>query len=236
MTITNYISFIKAHETILLIVLAAAVIWGGFGKIESILAQHDASNLKQAQIVAATQQQKDEVLAAQVASDKAAFDALQAKMAAQNAALAQANATLATALTKQQQADSVMTSSQLIQRWQTLVPSADFDGAPMTPDGGISVSPNNMKATVESLEQVPTLQSELTNAQKIAADDDTLLASSDELNKTQALQIDGLNKQIVDDKAVCTDQIKVVKDAARKRERWIAVIGTIFGIVVRSRL
>ena len=87
-----YVKFIKAHETILALVLATIVIFGVTNRIQSIEAKHDDANLQTAQSVSAAQSQKDAAIAAQVAEDKQAFAALQAKMQAQNAALVQANA------------------------------------------------------------------------------------------------------------------------------------------------
>jgi len=45
-----------------------------------------------------------------------------------------------------------------------------------------------------------------------------------------------LRLEIIDNQKVCQDQIKVVKDAARKRERWFAIFGTILGFAARGAL
>ena len=98
--IETYIKFIKAHETILGLVLAAAVIWGVSGKVENIMYHHDNAAESQAQIVATAQAQKDAALATQAAQQAEQYKELSDKVAAQNAALEQANITLATALAK----------------------------------------------------------------------------------------------------------------------------------------
>ena len=101
-----YVKFIKAHETTLALVLAAVVIFGVANRIQSIKARHDDTALYESQAASKAQAQKDAAIAAQVAEDKATFAALQAKIDAQNAALVQANASLAVALTKQQKAET----------------------------------------------------------------------------------------------------------------------------------
>ena len=59
----SYIKFVKAHETILALVLGAALVWGVSGKIENIIQRHDASHEVQVQIVATAQAQKDNAAA-----------------------------------------------------------------------------------------------------------------------------------------------------------------------------
>src|ERR1700689_1591145 len=118
----TYIKFLKAHETILLCALAAALVWGVTGKVESAIGKHDATTLSIAQaqsVAAAAKVSTDETL---VAQQKVANDVLTAKLTAQNSALAQANIALVTALTKQQKVDDTLTEPELVQRWDVLVP------------------------------------------------------------------------------------------------------------------
>jgi len=72
--IDTYIKFIKAHETILGIVLAAFVIYGSVSTVEDRLASRDNLQFKQAVIVSDNQAKADAAVAAQVAADKAALD------------------------------------------------------------------------------------------------------------------------------------------------------------------
>ena len=77
----------KTHEKLILAIVAAGVLWVAIGKVDTLIQHHDDANLKQAQVIAAQDASKNAAIAAQVASDKAAFDALQAKLQAQDAAL-----------------------------------------------------------------------------------------------------------------------------------------------------
>jgi hypothetical protein len=230
--IETYIKFIKAHETVLAMVLAAAVIFGAWGHIENIIQRHDASNEVQAQIVATAQAKQNAAISAQVAVDNAAFAALQAKVQASNAALIQANVALATALTKQQKIDATLPSTDLVARWNMLVPSANV----AVSANGETLPNSGAVATVQQLELVPVQQQELADTRAIVQNDSLLLGASQKQVTDLNSLVSGLNLKAVDDKAVCTAEIKVVKDAARKRERWIGVIGLVLGYALRGRM
>jgi hypothetical protein len=230
----SYIKFVKAHETILMVVLAAGLVFGVAGKVESTIAAHDNVEYGKALLADKAQADANAAIAAQVASDRIAFDALQAKMQAQDAALIQANTALSTALAKQQKTDDVMTTSQLIARWQTLVPQAKFDGAPMTPDGGVDVSPANAHATVDVLEQVPVLTQQLANSTQQTTDALSLLSADAKQVSDLNTEVSGLKLKAVDDAQVCKEQVKVAKDAARKgRRKWFE-IGFVTGFLARQ--
>jgi len=230
--IETYIKFIKAHETILGLVLAAAIIWGVSGKVENIMYHHDNAAESQAQIVATAQAQKDAAVAAQVAADKTALDALTTKLTSANDALAKANSALEAALAKQQQQDNQMTPSELTDRWNVLVPTAN---AAVTPNG-VTLPAAGAHATVDQLEQIPVLTQELSNSKQSEQNTDILLgASQKQVTDLNAL-VSGLNLKAVDDKNACNAEIKGVKDDARKRERWIGILGTILGFVGRSAI
>ena len=228
----NYITFIKAHETILALVLATIVIFGVANRIQAIEAKHDDTNLKTAQTVSAAQAQKDAVFAAQVTADKIAFTALQTKIDAQNAALIQANATLAAALTKQQKVDASLPLPELANRWTALVPSAKPQATPT----GVMLDSVGATATVEQLEQVPVLTTELANEQTLVTNGNALAIAQTKQVTDLNSQVSGLQLKAVDDAKTCQEQIKVVKDEARKREKWIGIIGAVLGYALRGKV
>ena len=199
--IETYIKFIKAHETILGLVLAAAVIWGVSGKIESVVAKHDKSQETQAQIVANAQQSKDAALATQAAQQAEQYKELSDKVAAQNDALV-------TALVKQQHTDASLPPSDLIARWNTLVPQA---GATVT-STGVALPEAGAVATVQQLESVPVLTQQLANT-------NSLLGASQKQVVTLDQEVSGLNLQLVDNQKVCTEELKVQADQYKK-SRW----------------
>jgi len=236
--IETYIKFIKAHETILGLVLAAAVIWGVSGKIESVVAKHDKSQETQAQIVANAQQSKDAALATQAAQQAEQYKELSDKVAAQNAALEQANITLATALAKQQHTDDTMPLPELAQEWTKLVPGMapnDITFA-LDPNGQITLTDDAAHKTVDQLEQVPVLTQELSNTKGQLENVDSLLTASNAQVATLNALVSGLNLKAVDDKNACNAEIKGVRDdAAKSKRRWF-LIGIVAGFLGRSAL
>lgn len=229
--LTSYISFVKAHEKILGMTLVAAVIFGGWSHIETIIQRHDASHEVQAQIVATAQAEKNAAIAAQVAVDNAAFSALQAKVTAQNAALIQANVALATALAKQQKTDAGLPLPELANRWLALVPDAK---PTVTVDGGVFLPESGAVATVQQLEEVPVQAQELVNDQILITNGNDLAGVQTKQVADLNAQVSGLNLQIVDNGKVCDARVKVIKDAAAKSKRRWFLIGLVSGFIGRS--
>jgi hypothetical protein len=219
----------KTHEKLILAFVAAGVLWVGIGKVDTLIQHHDDANLKQAQTLAAVQSQKDAAIAAQVASDKAAFDALQAKLQAEDAALIQANVALATALTRQQKTDATLPPTDLVARWNALVPQA---AASVTPNG-VTLPNTGAIATVQQLEIIPVQQEEITNEQTLVANGDALAVAQAKQVTDLTAQITGLKLSAVDDAKICQAQIAVVKaDARKSKKRWF-IAGFVAGIATR---
>jgi len=200
-TISSLSAYVKLHERLIGLVLAAAVIWGVSGKIESVVAKHDKSQETQAQIVANAQQSKDAALATQAAQQAEQYKELSDKVAAKNAALV-------TALVKQQHTDASLPPSDLIARWNTLVPQA---GATVT-STGVALPEAGAVATVQQLESVPVLTQQLANT-------NSLLGASQKQVVTLNQEVSGLNLQLVDNQKVCTEQLKMQADQYKK-SRW----------------
>lgn len=248
-TIGHIRAFLLDHEKLIIVAIAALVIFLGYVKITNIIADHDAANLKAAQIVAQTQADQNAALAKQalvnaqqIADDKAQLQVLADKLTAQNQQLVNANTALATALTKQQNTDAALPVPDLVNRWAQLAPGTDFTGA-ISSGNNVSVTPSNALATVQQLEKVPVLTTQLANETTEKSNDDQLIAQQNksifDLNNqvgTLNTSVGGLNKQIVDDKAVCQEQIKVVKDNARKSKRTWFIIGFVSGFIAREFL
>jgi len=237
-------TFLLDHEKLIIVVIAAIVIFFGYVKITNIIADHDAANLKQAQVVAQQQADQNAALAKQaqanaqqIADDKAQLQVLTDRLTAQNQQLVNANTALATALTKQQKTDASLPVPDLVNRWAQLTPGSNFTGA-ITSGNNVSVTPSNALATVQQLEKVPVLTTQLANETTEKTNDDALIAQQNknifDLNTSVTTlngQVVGLNKTIVDNGVVCQEQIKVVKDAARKSKRHWFIVGYVAGFV-----
>lgn len=225
--------YFKTHEILISIVGALILLWCLSGKVENVIAAHDQKNLTLAQATLQAQVDKNTALAQQVAQQAAAVAAQQQETTRLNAALEQANATLVSALAKQQTTDKTLPPTALAQRIETLaalppqsvVPQANqhFD---LTPAGAVGIA--------VTLEQVPALQGQLKNTQDEKASTDKLLASTQGQVTTLNSQVDGLKLQLGDADKVCTDKIKVVKDDARKSKRRWFIIGYVAGFLSRQ--
>ncbi len=230
--IKSDLSWLQRHERIILALIAGVVLWFAIGKIDTLIANHDHANLQQAQVAAAVQEEKNQALAAQIAQQAAEYKALAEKVEAQNAALEQANVNLATALTKQQKTDAALPPTELVARWNTLVPAA---GSTVTPEG-VTLPSTGAVATVQQLEKVPVLAAQLDNEIAIESGMQKLLDASEGRVVTLNDQVTGLKTQAVLDAKVCSDQIAVVKADARKSKRKWFIVGYIAGFLSRQYL
>ena len=230
--IETYIKFIKAHETILGLVLAAAVIWGVSGKIENIITAHDKANQTTQAIIVNADVAKNAAVAQQYAADAAKMQEMQAASDAKQTALNNQIVAMATALIQQQKKDAVMTPTELTNRWNILVPTAN---ASVT-NGQVTLPEAGAVATVQQLEVVPEQAKKIDALNQKYDLESGLLVESQKTNADLITQVTGLKTTLVDSAKKCEDDKKVIKDDARKRERWIGILGTILGFVGRSAI
>ena len=230
MTIATISTYVKAHERLVLAGIAAVLLWFAVGHVEGIIAAHDNANLAQAKVVAQSQAEKTEAIAAQVAQQAQEYKALAAQVAAQNAQLEAANVALSNALIKQQHTDSTLPPSDLVARWNTLVPQA---GATVT-SSGVALPAQGAVSTVQALEQVPVLTTQIANQGKELSNSQTLIAAEGQQVSTLNMEVGALNLQLADNNKVCQAQIAVIKaQAAKSKRRWF-IIGWITGFVSRQ--
>ena len=223
-------AYLKAHEKLVLAAIAGLLLWFAVGHVESIIAAHDNANLAQAKVVAQSQADKTEAIAAQVAQQSAQYQALATKLDAQNAALVAANKQRATALAQRQKTDATLPPSELAVRWTTLVPQA---GATVTPNG-VTLPSTGAVATVQQLEQVPVLQKQLGNTQDELKNAQQLLTASNGQVTTLNTEAGSLRVQITDNAKVCDARVKVESDKVHKaRRRWF-IVGYVAGFLSRQ--
>jgi hypothetical protein len=223
-------AYLKQHERLLIVVFLILLSWFSFGKIANVISEHDHANLEQAKVVAAFQQEKNDALDKQRAQHDADTQALVAKIEARDAQLTQLQAQLVTALTKQQAVDKAMTPTELIQRWNVLVPEAGVSIS----NGQATLSPEGARATVVELEKAPALSQQLTAKTEELTNAQTLLTAEGQQVLDRDGLIAGLKAKATDDVKVCQEQIKVVKDEARKSKRRYLIVGTVIGAVLRG--
>jgi cytoskeletal protein RodZ len=206
---------------LILAVVISIALYFAIGRVDTLIANHDNANLQQAKVVAVAQADKTQALATQAAQQAAQFQAETQRVAQQNAALEQANATLVAALTKQQKTDAVMTTPEIAQRWTQLVPAATVSSAPT---GGVTLTDAGAHATVNELEKVPVLTAQLVDAQQETKNEQGLLSLSTGQVTTLNAEVGSLKLQLVDNDKVCKADIATVKaEARRSKRRWFAI-------------
>ena len=228
----TYIKWVEAHERLLLTAVAGLVLWFGIGRIDTLIVHHDAALLSQAQVVAKTQQDKNDALAQQVATDKASFDTLNAQVQARDAQLVQLQAQLVATLAQRQKTDATLPPTELVSRLNTLVPQA---GATVTPTG-IALPQSGAVATVQQLEIIPVQQQEINNAQEELDNANKLVTAGVTRVSDLTAQVTGLQAKAVDDAKVCTEQIATVKAEARKSKGKWFLGGYVAGLATRGAI
>ena len=228
--IKNDLSWLQRHERLCLAVIAGLVLWFAIGKIDTLIVHHDAALLSQAQVVAKTQQDKNDALAQQVATDKAAFDTLNAQVQARDAQLLQLQAQLVATLAQRQKTDASLPPSELVNRWATLVPLAK----PTVTPTGVAMDTPSAVATVQQLEIIPVQQQEINNAQEELDNANKLVTAGVTRVSDLTAQVTGLQAKAVDDAKVCTEQIATVKATARKSKLHWFEAGYVAGLVTRG--
>jgi hypothetical protein len=240
-------AYLKAHERLIIVIIAATVLWFGYGKYADIRANEADKALQEQKLVVAAQAQANQQLAAQVqkdeaqaAADKVALQALTDKVTAQNQQLVQANIALANTLAKQQKTDAALPVPDLVNRWAQLAPGTDFKGA-IGAGNNVTVTPSNALATVQQLEKVPVLAAELANETAQKQNDDQIIVNQNksifDLGTTIGdlhKQVDGKDKLIADNTKQCTDEKNVIKAQFRKSKRRWFYAGVVVGFVGRQ--
>jgi len=222
-------AYLKEHERLILALVFVCLSWFTFGKIENVILAHDKANLTQAQVADKVQADKNAATAALALQQAQQYLVLAQQEAADKALLVQQNTALAAALAARQKTDATLPPTELVARWNALVPA----GATVSPNG-VNVPSNGAVTTVQELEKVPVLTQQLANETKIVGDDAALLVSRDAQVATLDTQIAGLNTKMTLDAKVCSDQIAVVKaEAAKSKRKWF-IGGVVVGLSIRG--
>lgn len=215
--ISNWITFVKAHEKLAIIALSAFLVWHIYGRGVDAWVNHDKAQQ-------AIQQQKSDALAQQNAVNSAQVAQLVATVKASNAALVAAAAQRAAATKAQQVADQSLPLPDLGKHWVSLINVSPTDIAAQ-PDGSMKVSDAASRATVQQLDEIPQLQADVKGAQQIAQND------QDVINK-QTVQITGLTNTVAQDKATCDARVKTEHDSGKQKLKTGVKLGSIFTIVL----
>lgn len=213
--LTSYLTWFKAHEKFFVIAVGAYLLLHFYDRGLSAWQQHDqrVSTATATQVQSDANSNKDltDQLAQAKAQADASFNALDndIKQATLN-------------LQKQQAADAVSTQQQILDRWKLLLPLKP--GAVQTNGGSDVLTAEAANQTVQALEQVPVLQTQVTDLNSKILIDDGIIGKQDDL-------ITGLNKQLVDEHMSHIADVNLEKVKAKKSFVKGLKIGFVAGVV-----
>ncbi len=219
--IAHWITFIKAHEKLLIIALAGFLVFHFYSKAIDAWVNHD----KLAAQTAANQVKADDSV---VLSLKAQLATLQTQLDATNAAIRAKNVAVQAATKVLQQTDATLTPSDLSARLAKLLNVSATEITPAPLPNKIQFDNDAAIKTAQALETVPALQSEVDGLNTIIANQNTIITK-------QADLITQLNKDITDEKTSHTKDVNELKAQNKKSWlngfKWGIVAGFTLGIV-----
>jgi hypothetical protein len=214
MTLEKWITFIKAHERLIVICIVAFVLFRAGQGIENMFVRYDDHKAQQAASQVVTDTNANKTLTDQIAQ-------LKADSEQHNLVIDQEIKTAISGLAKQQQIDSQATQQQILDRWKLLLPLKP--GAVQSNGNTDTITPEAATQTVQALEEIPALKLQVSDLSAKLITDDGIIGAQDSL-------IVGLNKQIVDEKASREADVKLEK--AKAKRSWFR--GFKVGIIVGS--
>jgi hypothetical protein len=233
---------IHAHHNLLIVAALILFGWHFSGRVLDYLSLHYSAQYQkdvatlQAQVASNMQlAAQNAAQAAQNAKDAADYKTLAQQLAASNAQLATHEQATTQATVAQQATDKALPPPALATRWTDLAGLQPTD-ITLTP-AGFGITPTGAITTVQALETIPELKSNLADETSKDSNDTTQLAAAQALNTglssqtaTSAKQITGLQAQITDAGKACDDKISIIKtNAAKSKRKWF-VAGYVAGV------
>ena len=207
-------AFLKAHEKLIITIVVVLLCFHVWNNYNSRKAQEDQQAAHTAQITLQTQTNANAELAQQ-------NQKLISNLREEVARLQTSNGSLAA---KQAQSVKQIQNETIAEVDRQLSAALKTTIVP-TSNGSSAINADSARQIVEQLNENIELKSELANEQQVVAD-------LQKITQAQAIQITGLQAQIVDQTTACNAQIKAIKSKSRAR-LWkvIKIVGTIaFGI------
>lgn len=235
MDIKADLTFLQKHERLLItFALIIALSWGFNAWINK--SAHDA-DLRASVAEQALTEQKETVkqLEGIVKDQQTQYNAIQQEVTQLQAALNNAIAVRNTQVVQQKEIDKNLPLSDLAQRWKMLVILDNSDI--VSQSDTVVLSDVGARKTVFQLEEVPVLQANVADLNKITEAKDNQIKQANEVITSQSNQINGLKSQIEKADVVAKEQIDAVKaDARKSKKNWflkgLAVGGAVVGYLL----
>jgi len=222
-TAKGYLVFFKAHERLLIVVLAAGLLFHLYGAGLQAWIDHD----KRVSDVAAKKVQTDAVQNAQLETE---LNQLRDSVKQQSADIQKAMQQRAADTAKQKKADDSMAPEELTARLQKLlnVSPQDVTWSPIT--GNVTFTPSAAHLDADALEDLNQIKADKVNLQAEVTNGQTLINS-------QANFITQKEVELADEKKSHQDDVKTLK--AENKKQYLRglkhgiIIGVISGEVLR---
>jgi len=243
------LTFLKAHENLVITVIVAFTLLYGVGKVLDYKTNHDQKKLDvlQGQLIAAQKAADDAKIqvasiSASAAADRQANALVQAQQQQQINLLTAAMAARDKATAGQINVDLHAGVPYLTQRLMKLVPALDPKDVAISKDAkSITLGQDSTQKVTGQLEKVPTLEQDLADSKQQTKDVQIQLTSQQNytaiLEKLQAAQANLITLQektlALSDKT-CDARVKVADDKGNKKFvkglKWGAILGVVGGI------
>jgi len=219
-TTTTISSLLKAHERLILVLVALGISFFAYGKYLSMRANADSLKFQQAEATLNAQVKINEQQAIQNAALVKDLEAKDASLVAANTSLVSKQ----TAQIKQVESDTLI---QVAAEWQRL--TSPSGGQVVATPTGATVNADAARQAVEALDTNIELKAELTNETQV-------VVNLQKIVDAQQIQIVGLKVQIGDATAACNAQVKSLKAGAAKSKRNAFLHGLEMGLGVGAGL
>ena len=230
----KYVSYFKAHERLLLILVCLAFLGFGVVKALTFWEHHDQRVYDHDKAMLQADREKSAADAARSAELAAQYKDLAAKVLETNTKLEQAIASRDTELRKQKEIDKTLPPDKLAARWMTLLSLPPLSVVPTTL--GQTVTDSAAHVTVDALEDLPVLRQNVVALRTESDGKGAQIGKAEERITGLQNQVDGLNKTVIDQTAACKAEVNLVKAKARKSKlRWAAA-GSIATLAVKGLL
>jgi len=219
-TTTTISSLLKAHERLILVLVALGIGFFAYGKYLSMRSNADNLKFQQAEVTLSTQVKINEQQAIQNAALVKDLEAKDASLVAANTSLVSKQA----AQIKQVESDTLI---QVAAEWQRL--TSPSGGQVVATPTGATVNADAARQAVEALDENIELKTELSNETQV-------VVNLQKIVDAQQIQIAGLKAQIGDATVACNAQVKSLKAGAAKSKRNAFLHGLEMGLGVGAGL
>jgi len=219
-TTTTISSLLKAHERLILVLVALGIGFFAYGKYLSMRSNADNLKFQQAEATLNAQVKINEQQAIQNAALVKDLEAKDASLVAANTSLVSKQ----TAQIKQVESDTLV---QVAAEWQRL--TSPSGGQVVATPTGATVNADAARQAVEALDTNIELKAELANETQV-------VQNLQHIVDAQQTEIVGLKVQIGDATAACNAQVKSLKAGAAKSKRNAFLHGLEMGLGVGAGL